>query len=118
MIPMPKPKPNSSIAHVAAVYESWACRYYGAPDPMVAYRKLVGARPNLATLRRFQCEHPALYAVVRVYRPVQPAPVIDRGATKRQWEAAIAARTARGMTRYQAISDIGKTDQALWEAYR
>jgi hypothetical protein len=34
-----------------------------------------------------------------------------------RWEAAIEARTRRGMLRYQAIADIEKTDPALWQAY-
>jgi hypothetical protein len=36
---------------------------------------------------------------------------------RQQWEAGIAERTTRGMTRYQAIVDIGRTAPALWRAY-
>ena len=45
------------------------------------------------------------------------APASQPADPRAQWEAAIAARTARGMQRYQAIVDIGRTDRNLYETY-
>jgi hypothetical protein len=48
--------------------------------------------------------------------PLDP-PTDARPTPRAQWEAAIAERTARGMPRYQAIVDIGRTDRTLFETY-
>jgi hypothetical protein len=68
---------------------------------------------DLETLKlakmRFEIECDMRRAVLGLpARPIDP---------RAQWEAAIAERTARGMPRYQAIVDIGRTDRTLFETY-
>jgi hypothetical protein len=115
--PMPQPKPNSTPEHTTAVLQAWSAYHYGHSDPRIVWRRIVGDRPSWETLKTAMAEHKSLYAVVRSYQP--PAgPAVDRAAIERQWNAALAERTGRGMTRYAAMLDIQASDRALWAAKR
>ncbi len=96
--------------------------------------KVAGGLDTIAAIRAAGRERPDLYAAqtrtlpVEAFSPVmsdaplmpeaqQEVPYVAAGPVERQWGQAIEQRMKRGMTRYEAIFDIGQTDPALWRAY-
>jgi len=114
----------ASLKMQKAYFEAaWALSGLGQPsgdDPRYAWTALVRDKEaaglsKVDAIKAAARARPDLYEA-QVYTYQEKAEDARHPMTE-QWEQAIAMRMKRGLTRYQAILDIARTDRELYAAY-